>query len=75
MTLQYQLPADPSLLARVTGPEALRDLGPAELTGLAAQIRGFLIEKVCATGGHLGVNLGVVELTIALHRVFSSPAT
>jgi 1-deoxy-D-xylulose-5-phosphate synthase len=57
----------------VTGPRALRDLGPAELTGLAAQIRGFLVEKVCATGGHLGANLGVVELTIALHRVFSSP--
>jgi 1-deoxy-D-xylulose-5-phosphate synthase len=51
----------------------VRDLGPAELKTLAADIRAFLVEKVCATGGHLGVNLGVVELTIALHRVFDSP--
>jgi 1-deoxy-D-xylulose-5-phosphate synthase len=45
-----------------------------ELRQLAAEIREFLIEKVAATGGHLGPNLGVVELTIALHRVFDSPA-
>jgi 1-deoxy-D-xylulose-5-phosphate synthase len=40
---------------------------------LAQEIRGFLIEKVSKSGGHLGPNLGVVELTIALHRVFESP--
>ncbi len=44
-----------------------------ELTELAGEIREFLVEKVAATGGHLGPNLGVVELTIALHRVFDSP--
>ena len=54
-------------------PEELRGLEPTEIPELAASIREFLIEKVCATGGHLGPNLGVVELTIALHRVFRSP--
>jgi 1-deoxy-D-xylulose-5-phosphate synthase len=44
-----------------------------ELTRLADAIRAFLIEKVSVSGGHLGPNLGVVELTIALHRVFDSP--
>ena len=44
-----------------------------ELTVLAAEIRDFLVEKVARTGGHLGPNLGVVELTLALHRVFDSP--
>ncbi|MBW8805316.1 MAG: 1-deoxy-D-xylulose-5-phosphate synthase [Catenulisporales bacterium] len=61
------------VLDRIQTPEDLAGLSPGELDDLAAQIRAFLIEKVCATGGHLGVNLGVVELTIALHRVFSSP--
>jgi 1-deoxy-D-xylulose-5-phosphate synthase len=61
------------LLARLIGPADLACLTREELGGLATQIRGFLVEKVCATGGHLGVNLGVVELTIALHRVFDSP--
>ena len=65
-------PADP-VLGRVKSPEDLAGLGAAELADLAGEIRGFLIEKVCAAGGHLGVNLGVVELTIALHRVFRSP--
>jgi len=65
-------PAAP-VLDRVRKPEDLAGLGAAELAGLAEEIRGFLIEKVCATGGHLGVNLGVVELTIALHRAFRSP--
>lgn len=46
---------------------------PAELDQLAGDIREFLIEKVSRTGGHLGPNLGVVELTIAIHRVFQSP--
>ena len=53
--------------------EQLRKLNPAELNVLAAQIRSFLIEKVSKTGGHLGPNLGVVELSIAVHRVFDSP--
>lgn len=69
--------ATPSKLspADLTGPEAVRAVPAAELPALAAQIREFLIEKVCAAGGHLGPNLGVVELTLALHRVFDSPAT
>jgi 1-deoxy-D-xylulose-5-phosphate synthase len=48
-------------------------MSPEELVNLAADIREFLIEKVSRTGGHLGPNLGVVELTIAIHRVFQSP--
>jgi len=48
-------------------------MSPAELDQLAGDIREFLIEKVSRTGGHLGPNLGVVELTIAIHRVFQSP--
>ncbi|WP_257981159.1 1-deoxy-D-xylulose-5-phosphate synthase N-terminal domain-containing protein [Streptomyces sp. CB02959] len=63
----------PSLLASVTGPEDLRALPPERLPELAAQLRSQLVEKVCATGGHLGPNLGVVESTVALHRVFDSP--
>ena len=51
----------------------LRALPDERLPELAAQIRAFLIEKVALTGGHLGPNLGAVELTMALHRVFSSP--
>ncbi|MBJ8345087.1 1-deoxy-D-xylulose-5-phosphate synthase [Antrihabitans sp. YC2-6] len=61
------------VLARVDQPADLRGLAPAELTELAADIRDFLVHKVSATGGHLGPNLGVVELTIALHRTFDSP--
>ena len=51
----------------------LRRLTPPELDALAAEIRAFLVAEVARTGGHLGPNLGVVELTIALHRVFDSP--
>ncbi|RPK55075.1 1-deoxy-D-xylulose-5-phosphate synthase [Streptomyces sp. ADI96-02] len=54
----------------IDGPAALRSLPPALLPAPAAEIRSFLVEKVSATGGHLGPNLGVVELTMALHRVF-----
>src|SRR3954467_6684015 len=61
------------LLARVQGPQDLKRLTPEELALLAAEIRDFLVEKVARTGGHLGPNLGVVELTLALHRVFDSP--
>ncbi|MFJ9660367.1 1-deoxy-D-xylulose-5-phosphate synthase [Streptomyces griseoflavus] len=61
------------LLTRIRGPRDLDRLGPEELDRLAGEIRTFLVEAVSKTGGHLGPNLGVVELTIALHRVFESP--
>jgi 1-deoxy-D-xylulose-5-phosphate synthase len=61
------------MLEQVRGPADLQHLSQAQLTELAAEIRQFLIHKVAATGGHLGPNLGVVELTLALHRVFDSP--
>jgi 1-deoxy-D-xylulose-5-phosphate synthase len=60
-------------LQAIGGPQDLRGLGQAELEDLAAQIREFLVVQVSRTGGHLGPNLGVVELTLALHRVFDSP--
>ena len=63
----------PALLASINGPQDLRGLSERELIELAAQIREFLIENVSRTGGHLGPNLGVVELTIGIHRVFHSP--
>ena len=63
-----------NVLSRIRGPRGELDgLSRDELTKLAAEIRAFLIAKVSATGGHLGPNLGMVELTIALHRVFDSP--
>jgi 1-deoxy-D-xylulose-5-phosphate synthase len=62
-----------SLLSSIEGPRDLDALSLTELAELAAEIREFLIENVSKTGGHLGPNLGVVELTIALHRVFDSP--
>ena len=61
------------ILPSISGPRDLDRLSGAELIELAAEIRAFLVENVARTGGHLGPNLGVVELTIALHRVFSSP--
>ncbi|MFE4670773.1 1-deoxy-D-xylulose-5-phosphate synthase [Streptomyces sp. NPDC056716] len=61
------------LLEETGTPAALRALPREQLGALAAEIRAFLIDAVCATGGHLGPNLGVVELTLALHRVFDSP--
>jgi 1-deoxy-D-xylulose-5-phosphate synthase len=51
----------------------IREMNPAQLKALASDIREFLIDKVSKTGGHLGPNLGVVELSIAVHRVFDSP--
>ncbi|MCB0916612.1 MAG: 1-deoxy-D-xylulose-5-phosphate synthase [Actinobacteria bacterium] len=57
----------------VTSPADIAGLDYDELDDLAAQIRTFLVQKVSRTGGHLGPNLGVVELTLALHRVFDSP--
>jgi 1-deoxy-D-xylulose-5-phosphate synthase len=61
------------MLNRISGPADLRDLSFSELETLSAQIRKFLVTKVSKTGGHLGPNLGVVELTLAIHRVFDSP--
>jgi len=62
-----------ALIEGIADPSDVRALAPEALPQLAAEIRAFLVEKVSATGGHLGPNLGVVELGIALHRVFSSP--
>src|SRR6201993_988838 len=61
------------MLDQIRGPADLLHLSRQQLTQLANEIRQFLIHKVAATGGHLGPNLGVVELTLALHRVFDSP--
>ena len=61
------------LLNSIRSPTDLRRLDENELADLAAEIRTFLVSSVSAVGGHLGSNLGVVELTLALHRVFSSP--
>ncbi|MFD8073106.1 1-deoxy-D-xylulose-5-phosphate synthase [Streptomyces sp. NPDC059718] len=62
-----------ALLTRIKGPRDLDRLSPEQLVELAGEIRTFLVDEVSKTGGHLGPNLGVVELTIALHRVFDSP--
>jgi 1-deoxy-D-xylulose-5-phosphate synthase len=62
------------VLERVSSPADLRDLSPEQIAVLADEIRDVLIQTVSRTGGHLGPNLGAVELTIALHRVFDSPA-
>ena len=62
-----------TLLESIGGPEDLKGLGQDQIAVLAGEIRDTLIETVIRTSGHLGPNLGVVELTIALHRVFSSP--
>lgn len=61
------------MLDQIRGPADLQHLSQSQLSDLAAEIREFLVHKVAATGGHLGPNLGVVELTLALHRVFDSP--
>ena len=61
------------MLQQIRGPADLQHLSQRQLHDLAEEIRQFLIHKVAATGGHLGPNLGVVELTLALHRVFDSP--
>ncbi|MET0860724.1 MAG: 1-deoxy-D-xylulose-5-phosphate synthase [Microbacterium sp.] len=62
-----------SLLSSISGPRDLDALSQEQLVELADEIRAFLIENVSRTGGHLGPNLGVVELTLAMHRVFDSP--
>jgi len=61
------------LLSSIRSPQDLRDLTLDQLTELSLEIRSFLIEHICQTGGHLGPNLGVIELTLAVHRVFDSP--
>ena len=61
------------MLEQIRGPADLAHLSHRQLRTLASEIREFLVHKVAATGGHLGPNLGVVELTLALHRVFDSP--
>jgi 1-deoxy-D-xylulose-5-phosphate synthase len=73
MTTAISRPADIDLLADLSGPADIKALHPEQLPTLAEQIRRRLIETVTAVGGHLGASLGVVELTIALHRVFDSP--
>ncbi|HET9092702.1 MAG TPA: 1-deoxy-D-xylulose-5-phosphate synthase N-terminal domain-containing protein, partial [Acidimicrobiales bacterium] len=61
------------ILDRIDSPAELKELSLAECGELADELRSFIVEAVSKTGGHLGSNLGSVELTIALHRVFSSP--
>ena len=63
-----------SLLAQIASPQDVKRLPESDLPALAQEIREFLVESVARTGGHLGPNLGVVELTMALHRVFDSPS-
>src|SRR5690625_852338 len=63
----------PGLLQTIRGPEDVKRLAPDQLPSLAAEIREEILAVTSANGGHVGPNLGVVELTIALHRVFSTP--
>ena len=65
---------DPALLPGIKSPEDVQNLSEDQLEGLAAEIRDTLIRSLANTGGHLGPNLGVVELSIALHRVFNTPS-
>ncbi|NMN99957.1 1-deoxy-D-xylulose-5-phosphate synthase [Gordonia sp. TBRC 11910] len=62
-----------SVLETISSPADLAGLDQQQMTELAVEIREFLVDKVTAVGGHLGPNLGVVELTLAIHRVFDSP--
>ena len=61
------------MLSNIKSPADLKGLSAAQLDQLSGEIRSFLIEQVSKSGGHLGPNLGVVELTIAIHRIFQSP--
>lgn len=63
----------PPLLREIRGPEDVKKLPPAQLPALAEEIRSVLIATLAKTGGHLAPNLGIVELSIALHTVFSTP--
>src|SRR2546425_250094 len=62
-----------AILETINSPADLRRLDQAQLAELAAEVRAFLVEQTSKTGGHLSPNLGVVELTFALHRTFDSP--
>src|SRR4051812_20460900 len=61
------------MLERINSPADLRPLSYRELDELAGEIREFIVQAVSVAGGHLGSNLGAVELTLAVHRVFDSP--
>ncbi|MEV0610482.1 1-deoxy-D-xylulose-5-phosphate synthase [Polymorphospora rubra] len=73
MSVEEGPAGDGRLVSTVRGPQDVKRMSVEELEILAAEIRDFLVAKVSRTGGHLGPNLGVVELTIAMHRVFDSP--
>jgi 1-deoxy-D-xylulose-5-phosphate synthase len=74
MSPHSELPSgDGRLLPTVRDPQDLKHLTTEQLQRLASEIRDFLVAKVSRTGGHLGPNLGVVEMTLAMHRVFDSP--
>jgi 1-deoxy-D-xylulose-5-phosphate synthase len=62
-----------SLLHKISSPEDLRKLDPADLVKVSAELRQFIIDSVCTNPGHFGASLGVVELTVALHYVFNTP--
>ena len=62
-----------TILSRIKSPADLKQLTYPEMTALCGEIREFLIQTVSQTGGHLSSNLGVVELTVALHKVFDTP--
>ena len=63
------------ILHSIETPADVKGLDHEQLAELCAEIRAFIVDTVTTTGGHLGSNLGAVELTVALHRVFDSPAT
>jgi len=73
MKKQEQTPSGSRVLDGVNGPDDLKRLSGEQLTNLASECRNVIIETITKTGGHLASNLGVVELTLALHRVFDSP--
>ncbi len=73
MNIKERYGGDVGLLDGIRGPDDLKKIPADQLDDLAAEIRTFLVEAVSKTGGHLGPNLGIVEVTIALHRVFDSP--
>src|SRR4026207_124179 len=61
------------LLSEINGPDDIKKLDQAELVQLCDELRHFIIDNVSVYGGHFGASLGVVELTVALHRVFNTP--
>ncbi len=73
LNLQGRLTTDYKLLSKINSPMDVKKLDIGLMEKLASEIRGFLVEKVSKTGGHLASNLGVVEVTLALHRVFDTP--